>query len=189
MLEETLKEQLRNIFAGLEAKYTFDITVSSLYENRKELLELLQDVADCSDHIGLQIKEGEGLAFVLLKNGEDTGIRFRGIPNGHEFTSLLMAILNSDGKGKNIPDKGICERIAALNGPIHLTTYVSLTCTNCPDVVQALNVMAILNPAIRHEMVDGALYQTEVEERKIQGVPSVFADGQLIHVGRGELGE
>lgn len=189
MLEETLKEQLRSIFAGLEAKYTFDITVSPQHENKEELLALLQDVADCSDHLELRIKEGEGLRFVLLKNGEETGIQFRGVPNGHEFTSLLMAILNSEGKGKNLPDKGICKRIAALSGPIHLTTYVSLTCTNCPDVVQALNVMVILNPAIRHEMVDGAICQTEVEEKKIQGVPSVFANGKLIHVGRGELGE
>ena len=77
----------------------------------------------------------------------------------------------------------------ALKGPMHLVTYVSLTCTNCPDVVQALNAMATLNPAITHEMVDGALYQDEVDALKIQGVPSVFADGKLLHVGRGEFGE
>lgn len=89
----------------------------------------------------MQVSDGEGLEFILLKDGAKTGIKFRGVPNGHEFTSLLLAILNSDGKGKNFPDESICNRVKALNGSIHLTTYVSLTCTNCPDVVQALNAM------------------------------------------------
>ncbi len=135
------------------------------------------------------MREGKNLEFSLLKDGEPTGIRFRGVPNGHEFTSLLLAILNSDGKGKNFPDASICNRVKALKGPINLTTYVSLTCTNCPDVVQALNAMTTLNPRIHHEMVDGAIYQDEVEALKIQGVPAVFADGKLLHVGRGEFGE
>ena len=111
------------------------------------------------------------------------------VPNGHEFTSLLLAILNSDGKGKNLPDEIITQRIQALKGPIHVTTYMSLTCTNCPDVVQALNAMATLHPDFVSETVDGAINQDEVERLKIQGVPAVFADGQLIHSGRGDLGE
>ena len=189
MLESALKEQLKGIFAGLEANFTFDISVSSSHENKTELLELLGDVADCSDHITCVVNEGDALKFTLLKNGDRTGITFWGIPNGHEFTSLLLAVLNLDGKGKNFPDEAVCNRVKALKGPIHLTTYVSLTCTNCPDVVQALNAMTTLNPAITHEMVDGALYQDEVDALKIQGVPSVFADGKLLHVGRGEFGE
>lgn len=151
MLESALKEQLKGIFAGLEANFTFDISVSSSHENKTELLELLGDVADCSDHITCSVNEGEALKFTLLKNSDRTGITFRGIPNGHEFTSLLLAILNLDGKGKNFPDETVCNRVKALKGPIHLTTYVSLTCTNCPDVVQALNAMTTLNPAITHE--------------------------------------
>ena len=189
MLESTLKEQLKGIFAGLNANYTFDISISPAHESRQELLDLLGDVASCSDKISMQVSDGEGLEFILLKDGAKTGIKFRGVPNGHEFTSLLLAILNSDGKGKNFPDESICNRVKALNGPIHLTTYVSLTCTNCPDVVQALNAMTTLNPQIHHEMVDGAINQAEVDALKIQGVPSVFADGKLIHVGRGEFGE
>lgn len=189
MLEPALKEQLNGIFAGLEADYAFDIYVSPGHDNRNELLELLGDVADCSSHITCRVNDGEALKFVLLKNGEKTGITFRAVPNGHEFTSLLLAILNLDGKGKNFPDEQVCNRVKALKGPIHLTTYVSLTCTNCPDVVQALNAMTTLNPDISHEMVDGALYQEEVDALKIQGVPSVFADGKLLHVGRGEFGE
>lgn len=189
MLESALKEQVKDIFAGLDAKYTFDIVVAPQHESREELLGLLEDVADCSGKISCQVAEGEGLSFRLLKNGEDTGIKFRAVPNGHEFTSLLLAVLNSDGKGKNIPDESICKRVAALKGPIHLATYMSLTCTNCPDIIQALNIMAALNGHITHEAVDGSINQAEAERMKVQAVPSVFADGQLLHVGRGEFGE
>ncbi len=189
MLDQSLKDQLRSLFADLNNEYILDITASPQHESYKELTDLLNDVASCSEKITEKITDGDGLEFSILKNGENTGIKFRGVPNGHEFTSLLLAILNSDGKGKNIPDEFISNRIKALKGPIHLTTYVSLTCTNCPDIVQALNVMAILNPAISHEMVDGAINQEEVDALKLQGVPAVFADGQLLHVGRGDLGE
>lgn len=189
MLDTSLKEQLRTVFADLKNQYILNITVSSAHESYNELVELLNDVASCSDKISTQVNEGNGLEFSILKNGEDTHIKFRGVPNGHEFTSLLLAILNSDGKGKNIPDEFIVGRVKALKTPIHLTTYVSLTCTNCPDIVQALNAMATLNPGIYHEMVDGAINQQEVDALKLQGVPAVFADGKLIHVGRGEFGE
>lgn len=189
MLDSSLKEQLHTVFADLKNQYVLNITVSSQHECHNELTELLNDVASCSDKITTRINEGDGLEFTILKNGEDTHIKFRGVPNGHEFTSLLLAILNSDGKGKNIPDEFIVNRVKALKGPINLTTYVSLTCTNCPDIVQALNAMATLNPNIHHEMVDGAINQEEVDALKLQGVPAVFADGKLIHVGRGEFGE
>lgn len=189
MLDIALKEQLKGLFSGLEGKYTFDIQVSPHHESRAELIELLEDVAACSDRLSCEVSEGERLEFVLVKNGQPTGIRFRGVPNGHEFTSLLLALLNTDGKGKNFPDAAVCDRVRALKGPIRLKTYVSLTCTNCPDVVQALNAMSTLNDRIEHEMVDGALYQEEVEALQIQGVPSIFADGELIHVGRGEFGD
>lgn len=189
MLDFTLKDQLKNIFAGLDATYTLAISVSGQHESRDELLEMMNDVADCSEKIVCEVYEGDGLEFAILKDGLKTGITFRGIPNGHEFTSFLLAILNLDGKGKNIPDESIRNRVKALKGPIKLTTYVSLSCTNCPDVVQALNAMATLNGQINHEMVDGGLNQKEVDALKIQGVPSVFADGKLIHVGLSDFGE
>jgi alkyl hydroperoxide reductase subunit F len=190
MLDSSLKEQVRTLFAGLQANYVLDITVSPQHESRRELLDLLSDVAAASSgKVACKVSDGDGLAFALLKDGKDTGIRFRGIPNGHEFSSLLLAILNSDGQGKNIPDEGICKRVQALKGPVRLTTYVSLTCTNCPDVVQALNLMALLNSRLSHEMVDGALNQAEADALKIQAVPSVFADGQLLHVGKTSFGE
>ena len=189
MLDAAMKNQLAGIFAGLVSKYTFDIRVASGHESRTELVDLLEDVASCSEKLSCRITDGVGLQFTLLKDEVPTGICFRGIPNGHEFTSLLLAILNSDGKGKNIPDESIRSRVKALNGPVKLTTYVSLTCTNCPDVIQALNAMVTINPEISHEMVDGAINQKEVEAMKVQGVPSVFADGELLHVGRGDFGE
>ena len=189
MLDVAMKNQLAGIFSGLAGNYTFDILVSPQHESKDELLELLNDVASCSDKISCQVNDGEGLQFTLVKDGKPTGIKFRAVPNGHEFTSLLLAILNSDGKGKNSPDESIQNRVKSLKGPIHLTTYVSLTCTNCPDVVQALNAMATLNSEITHETVDGAINQKEVEVMKVQGVPSVFADGKLIHVGRSDFGE
>ena len=189
MLESGLREQVQSIFSLLEANYTFEITVPDRHDQKAGLIELLDDVAGCSDKVTCEINEGDSLEFLLLKNGKKTGIKFRGVPNGHEFSSLLLAILNSDGKGKNIPDTGICNRIKALKGKIHISTYVSLTCTNCPDVVQNLNLMSILNENISHEMVDGAINPAEIASLKIQGVPAVFADGQLIHVGKADLGE
>jgi alkyl hydroperoxide reductase subunit F len=189
MLDASLKKQVTDIFTGLEAAYSFGVHASKQHESYNELIALLEDVASCSEKITVSFTEEDGLLFYLKKNGKPTGISFRGVPNGHEFTSLLLAVLNSDGKGKNFPDEYISQRIKALKGPISLTTYVSLTCTNCPDIVQALNMMATLNPGISHEMVDGAINQQEVEALKLQGVPAVYADGELLHVGRGALGE
>ena len=191
MLDTSILQQVTEIFRNLEADYTFRISLSPLREEASGLIEFLNDFATTSPRLSVEKHEAEGdaLSFTLLKNGEETGITFRGIPNGHEFTSLLLAVLNADGKGKNLPDEGITRRIRALKGDIRLQTYVSLTCTNCPDVVQTLNIFALLNPCIHHEMVDGALFQAEVDAKGVQAVPSVFANGNLLHVGRGSLGE
>ena len=191
MLDTSILQQVTEIFRNLEADYTFRISLSPLREEASGLIEFLNDFATTSPRLSVEKHEADGdaLSFSLLKNGEETGITFRGIPNGHEFTSLLLAVLNADGKGKNLPDEGIARRIRALKGDIRLQTYVSLTCTNCPDVVQTLNIFALLNPCIHHEMVDGALFQAEVDAKGVQAVPSVFANGDLLHVGRGSLGE
>ncbi|MDR1645798.1 MAG: alkyl hydroperoxide reductase subunit F [Tannerellaceae bacterium] len=189
MLDSALKKQVQSLLAGLEANYVLDVTSPPQHESREVLLELLNDLAAASDKISCRAREGQSFGFALLKNEEATGITFRGVPNGHEFSSLLLAILNSDDKGKNIPDETISNRIKALKGNIRLTTYVSLTCTNCPDVVQSLNLMALLNKNISHEMVDGAIFQDETEALHIQAVPSVFADGKLLHIGKASLGE
>ncbi|MDR2058064.1 MAG: alkyl hydroperoxide reductase subunit F [Dysgonamonadaceae bacterium] len=189
MLDNDIKQQLQNLFAKLQAQYVLDATVPELHEYKEEFVDFLNDVAASSDHISYRINDGTQLAFSLLKNDKNTGIKFRGIPNGHEFSSFILAVLNSDGQGKNIPDEVLINRVKALKGKINLTTYVSLTCTNCPEIVQSLNLMALFNDNITHEMVDGALYQEEADALNIQAVPSVFADGQLLHVGKSGFGE
>ena len=184
MLDPAIIAQLKDAFAALESEFSLVLQPSSS-PNQDELRTLLEQVASASPkiHVVEQGKESDAVQFDLLKNGALTGIRFRGVPGGHEFTSLVLAILNADGKGK-LPDEGIRRRVQSLRGPIELRTYVSLSCTNCPDVVQALNQMALLHGAFRHEMVDGGLAPAEVERLGIQAVPSVFAGDKLVHVGR-----
>lgn len=190
MLDRDILEQVRTLLAGLKSRYVLRATVTPGHQKEGELEGFLGDFCSCSPMLGLQTEHAEGgrLEFAIVKDGHDTGITFRGIPGGHEFTSLLLALLNADGAGKNLPDGALAARIRALKGPVRLRTYVSLSCTNCPDVVQALNVVALLGAGVSHEIVDGALWQSEVAELGIQGVPSVFADGELLHVGRGDLG-
>ena len=189
MLDISLKEQVKTIFQNLSSFFTLDIYVNKSNESREELIELISDLASCSDKIDYKINSGENLEFYILKNGVKTGIKFRAVPNGHEFSTLLLAILNCDGKGKNFPDNFIQDRVKNLNGRIKLKTYISLTCTNCPDVVQNLNLMTIINPNLSHEIIDGAINQEEVNELKVQGVPAVFADEKFIHSGKADFGE
>ena len=189
MLDTALKEQVKTIFADLSSTYTLDVYVSEEHESRDELIEILEETASCSDKINIRKNNGSGLEYYILKDGQNTGIKFRMVPNGHEFSTFLLAILNCDGKGKNFPDDFIQKRIRALKGKINISTYVSLTCTNCPDVAQAFNLMSVINPGIKHETIDGAINQTEVEGLGIQGVPAVFADGEFLHSGKAGFGE
>ena len=189
MLDFDLKEQVKKIFEGLEADFVLEATIREGSEHAATLKEMLTDVAALSEKITCRLTEGNETAFSILKNGIDTGIRFRGTPGGHEFSSFLLAILNCDGKGKNIPDEATIGRIRALKTPIQLRTYVSLDCTNCPDVVQALNLMATLNPDISHEITDGAVYTSEAEALNVRAVPSVYAGSELIHAGKAGFGE
>lgn len=191
MLDNAIIQQVREIFRQLEASFVFKVSAMPGTKDGDALLEFLADFASTSDHLAVERDEAEAdkLEFALVKGGTPTGVVFRGIPNGHEFSSLILVVLNADGKGKNLPDDGIVRRIRSLRGGLSLRTYVSLTCTNCPDVVQALNVVALFNPGVSHEMVDGALFQEEVGTLAIQAVPAVYADGELLHVGRGSLGE
>lgn len=189
MLDSGILEQVRTLLAGLKSDIGFKAMCDDEHPKASDFRSFLEDFCSCSDKLKLDITGtgGRKLEFSIIKDGDDTGIVFRGIPGGHEFSSLLLAVLNADGIGKNLPDDVVARRIKAVAGPVELRTYVSLTCTNCPDVVQALNVMALLNPSVSHEIVDGALWQDEVERLGIQGVPSVYANDELIHVGRGDL--
>lgn len=189
MLDNNLKEQVRSIFADLVSQYTFEIEVSNTHPSKDELLDLISDVTYCSDKLSYNIKDGKELLFTILKDNEASSVIFRAVPNGHEFSTLLLAILNLDGKGKNLPDETLIKRIKSLEGNINISSYISLSCTNCPDVVQALNIFSFINPNIKHEIVDGAIYKDEVDSKNIQAVPSVWVNNELFHVGRGSVAD
>ncbi|MDE6491126.1 MAG: alkyl hydroperoxide reductase subunit F [Muribaculaceae bacterium] len=192
MLDNTIKEQLKAIFANLDSDIALRLCVKGgSPQAPDEITGFLNDVASSSPRLSVEIADCDVAApvFEIIKNGIPTGIRFCGIPNGHEFTTLLLAILNADGQGKNMPDETLCRRIKALKGPVELQTFVSLTCTNCPEVAQALNIIALLNPEISNTVIDGAVVQQLVETLNIQSVPTVYADNRLLSVGRSTLGD
>ncbi len=180
MLDTNIIEQLKSVYAKLDHTVMLSYFDSS-HQDQAQLVEMLEQIASTSDKIALnpQPQTRDIPSFYI----ENTGISFKGIPTGHEFTSLVLAILNTDGKGK-LPDAMILNRIKRLKGPIDLKTYISLTCENCPEVVQALNIMAIVHPDFRHEMVDGAYVQDEIARLGIQGVPSVINGDKLISSGK-----
>jgi alkyl hydroperoxide reductase subunit F len=189
MLDQGIKDQLKTHFATLSSSLTLAL-FHSTSPKQDELRELLVEVASCSDKIafGELADEVTGVQFDILRDGRATGIRFRGVPGGHEFTSLIIALLNSDGKGK-LPDEGIQRRVKALKGPVRLRTYVSLSCTNCPDVVQALNQMALMHADFQHAMIDGELAEADIQSLGIQGVPAVVNGNAIVHVGRASFAE
>ncbi len=184
MLDSNLKTQLK---AYLEkVTQPFEI-VASLDDGEKsrELLSLLQDIAGLSDKITLKADGDDARkpSFSLNRIGGNISLRFAGIPMGHEFTSLVLALLQVGGHpSKTAPE--VIEQIKALDGDYRFETYFSLSCQNCPDVVQALNLMAVLNPNIQHVAIDGALFQDEVEARQIMSVPSIYLNGELFTQGR-----
>lgn len=187
MIDNDMIAQLKTVFEKLEGTVELAVDLSQ-HADQAELLDLLEGVAKANPKITVTKNLNPGMAsliprFKVLHNGKPTGITFSGIPGGHEFTSLILAILNSDHKGK-MPDPTLADRIMRLKGPIKLRTFISLTCENCPDVVQALNQMAILNPQIEHEMIDGGYAEDDVKSLNIQGVPSVINGTALIHSGR-----
>ncbi|TRX72369.1 alkyl hydroperoxide reductase subunit F [Carboxylicivirga sp. M1479] len=189
MLEQAIKDQVNNVFSALKSNYTFQIKVADKHPNKNELTSLLKDVAACSNKVDTQSEEGDALSFTILKNGQDSGVTFKAVPTGHEFTTLLLAVLNLDGIGKNLPDEIFSARIKNIEQKVEIKSYISLSCTNCPDVVQALNIMAFLNPNITHEIIDGAINQQEVDQLNIQAVPTVMANGEVLHIGRSSMGE
>lgn len=189
MLDDALKDQLRSYFATLESRFTLALWQSE-HAKQTELRALLMDVASSSDRIVVEEVPDtvSALRFDLLRDGRATGIRFEAVPAGHEFSSLVLALLNADGKGK-LPDEAVGRRVRALKGPVRLRTYMSLSCTNCPDVVQALNQMALMHDDFQHTIVDGELAEREIASLGIQGVPTVVNGGAIVHVGRASFAE
>lgn len=189
MLDQGIKNQLKEHFKLLDRTISLRAH-KSLHPSYQDLASLLQDVASLSQWIEFQEQQSKNneICFDLLADGQETGITFQAIPSGHEFSSLILAILNASGKAK-MPDKSLTQKIANLKGPIHLTTYMSLSCEVCPDVIQTLNQIALLNGHISHTIVDGALFPEEVNNLEIQGVPAIFSDGVLFHSGKADFGQ
>ena len=189
MLDANLKTQLK---AYLERVTQPIELVASLDERpaSQEMRELLQDIAGLSDKIALRLdgQDERRPSFSISRAGHDMGVRFAAIPMGHEFTSLVLALLQAGGHPPKV-DAAVIEQIKGLTGTMRFETYISLSCHNCPDVVQALNLMAVLNPRVRHVAIDGGLFKSEVDARQIMAVPTVFVNGQMFGSGRMELGE
>ncbi|HEX7381336.1 MAG TPA: alkyl hydroperoxide reductase subunit F [Nevskiaceae bacterium] len=154
-------------------------------EKSRELKQLLQDIAALSGRITWRA-DGEAArrpSFVIRRTGTDIAVEFAAIPLGHEFTSLVLALLQVGGHPARV-DEALAERIKALDVDHAFTTYMSLSCQNCPETVQSLNLLSVLNPRIRHTAVDGALFPAEVERENVLSVPTVMLDGAVFDQGR-----
>ncbi|KAA0943684.1 MULTISPECIES: alkyl hydroperoxide reductase subunit F [unclassified Pseudomonas] len=186
MLDANLKAQLKSYLERVTQPIEI---IASLDDGAKsqEMLAMLQDVSSLSTLITLHSDgtDARKPSFSINRPGANINLRFAGIPMGHEFTSLVLALLQVGGH----PSKAsveVIEQIRALKGEFSFETYFSLSCQNCPDVVQALNLMAVLNPNIRHVAIDGALFQAEVDDRQVMAVPSVYLNG--VNFGQGRMG-
>ncbi|MDZ7811236.1 MAG: thioredoxin family protein [Arhodomonas sp.] len=189
-MDNKLKDQLRAYLENVTQPVEL---VASLDDGDKsrELEELLGEIASLSEQVSLLRDDDADVrrpSFTIRRAGSDVAVRFAGIPMGHEFTSLVLALLQVGGHPLKARDE-VIEQIQALDGDHAFETYFSLSCQNCPDVVQALNLMSVVNPRIRHVAIDGALFQDEVEEREVMAVPSVFLNGEPFGQGRMGLEE
>ena len=190
MLDANIKTQLQAYFEKLTQQIDIVANLDDSAKSR-EMLELLEDIAGLSSRITLEQRRDvneRAPSFSLNHPGETIGLTFAGIPMGHEFTSLVLALLQVGGHPPKV-EADVIEQIKGIRGEFRFETYISLSCHNCPEVVQALNLMAVLNPNITHVMIDGALYQKEVDERRIMAVPTIYLNGQEFGQGRMELGE
>ncbi|MCC7705269.1 alkyl hydroperoxide reductase subunit F [Janthinobacterium sp. GW460P] len=184
MLDATLKTQLKSYLE--KVVYPLEL-VASLDDSAKarEMKELLQEIVLLSDKITLVERLDAGVrtpSFSINRTGSDIGVRFAGVPLGHEFTSLVLALLQVGGHTIKFDD-AVIEQIRNLDGDYEFETFISLSCHNCPEVVQALNAMAVINPRIKVTTIDGGVFPQEVEERQIMAVPMMFLNGE--HFGQG----
>ncbi|MDX5445122.1 MAG: alkyl hydroperoxide reductase subunit F [Zoogloeaceae bacterium] len=191
MLDANMKAQLKTLLERIHENVELVAFVDDSAKSR-EVLELIEDIAALSPRVSARrsgSNDGERVpSFSVSRAGTDMGVRFAGLPMGHEFTSLVLALLQSGGYPPKVEAEHI-EAIKALDAELEFTTYISLSCHNCPDVVQALNLMAILNPKIRHTMVDGGVFREEVEAKNIMAVPTILLNGEEFGSGRMTLEE
>ena len=189
MLDSNIQAQLSAYLERLQQPIEL---IASLDDRpaSQEMRELITEIAALNDKVTARFDGADARrpSFQITRQGADMGVRFAAIPMGHEFTSLVLALLQAGGHPPKV-EADVIEQIKALEGDFVFETYMSLTCHNCPDVVQALNLMAVLNPRIRHVAVDGGLYQAEVEERQIMAVPSIYLNGQPFGSGRMEIAD
>lgn len=188
MLDATLKQQLDTYLQNIVNPIAISVSGNSSPKSA-ELQTLAKEITGLSSKIALTNGSGKRTpSMAVAPAGEQPRVSFAGIPLGHEFTSLVLALLQAGGHPSKA-DPELLDQIRNLPGEYHFETYISLSCQNCPDVVQALNLMATLNPNITHEMIDGALFQDEVEQRQVMAVPSVYLNGEHFAQGRLTLQE
>ncbi|HLR64086.1 MAG TPA: alkyl hydroperoxide reductase subunit F [Pseudogracilibacillus sp.] len=183
MLDQNMKEQLAQYLELMEGEVHIKISTGD-DDVSKEMLTLVDELADMSSNIIIEHTVLDRTpSFSINRPNEDTGLTFAGVPLGHEFTSLVLALLQVSGRAPKI-DEDVAKQVQALEGEYNFETYVSLSCQVCPDVVQALNVMAVLNPNIKHTMIDGGAFKEEVESKKVLAVPTIFLNGEEFNGGR-----
>jgi alkyl hydroperoxide reductase subunit F len=187
-LDAEIKTQLAQYLQLLEGQVVLKVSADSDPVSQ-DMLALVHELASMSSMIAVEHAQlPRTPSFSVNRVGEETGITFAGIPLGHEFTSLVLALLQVSGRAPKVDETAI-EQIKKIRGEFHFETFVSLSCHNCPDVVQALNVMSVLNPAITHTMIDGAVFKAEAESRDVMAVPSIFLNGEFFASGRMTLEE
>jgi NADH-dependent peroxiredoxin subunit F len=188
MLEADIKAQLEQYLQMMEGDIVLKVSAGD-DDISKDMLALVQELSSMSSRISVEKAElTRTPSFSVNRPGEETGIIFAGIPLGHEFTSLVLALLQVSGRAPKV-DQSVIDQIKSVKGEHHFETYVSLSCHNCPDVVQALNIMSVLNPNITHTMIDGAAFKEEVERKNVMAVPAVYLNAEFFNGGRTTLEE
>ena len=188
MLDADIKAQLAQYLEMMEGDVLLKVSVGEDKVSR-EMASLVDELATMSSRIKVEMVDLERTpSFSVNRIGEDTGITFAGIPLGHEFTSLVLALLQVSGRAPKVDGK-VIKQVKNIEGEYHFESYISLSCQNCPEVVQALNVMSVLNPNITHTMIDGAVFKEEVESKNILAVPTVYLNGEPFSSGRKSLEE
>lgn len=188
ILDAEIKKQLEGYLELMENDILIRVSAGT-DKVSEEMAALVEEISQMSPKIKTEkAKLPRTPSFSINRIGEDTGVVFAGIPLGHEFTSLVLALLQVSGRPPKVDDK-LIEKIKNMDGEHHFETYISLSCHNCPEVVQALNLMSILNPHITHTMVDGAAFKDEVESKEIMAVPSTYLNGEFFGSGRMTLEE
>ncbi|WP_100401319.1 alkyl hydroperoxide reductase subunit F [Bacillus sp. FJAT-42315] len=188
ILEADIKAQLEQYLQLMEGDVLLKVSAGTDDVSR-DMVALVDELAAMSPNIKVEKTTLERTpSFSVNRIGEDTGVTFAGIPLGHEFTSLVLALLQVSGRAPKV-EQSVIDQVKKIEGNYHFESYISLSCHNCPDVVQALNLMTVLNPGITHTMIDGAAFKEEVESKDILAVPSVYLNGEAFSSGRMTLEE